>query len=109
MGCKNHRGALVDVRMPGRAVAVGHRSLEEMLCKFGTSFAEGSTRVVCRSGLLSSDRVGSGTLMHRHQQSLSLRVHLPLVIVATKAVARTKPRRAGQLVYLDDEPSYISQ
>jgi hypothetical protein len=74
-----------------------------------TFFVKGSTSAVCRSGLLSLERVGSGTLVRRHQQSLSLRVHLPLVIVATKTVARTNLRHAVWLVYPDDEPSCVGQ
>lgn len=63
-------------------------SPDEVLCRGYTFSVKGSMSAVARSGLLSSERVGSGTFVNRHQQSLSLRAHLPLVIVATKAVAR---------------------
>lgn len=102
----------MHVRMLKRVAVVTflRRSiLDEVLCRGHTFFVKESMSAVSRSGLLSSERVGSGTLAHRHQQSLSLRVHLPLVIVATKAVARTNLRRAERLVYPDDESSCVSQ
>lgn len=43
------------------------------------------------------------------QPSLSVRVHLPLVIIATKTVARTKLRHARRSVYPDEELDYFDQ